>query len=165
MMAAKMKLQNFASRVTGMKQSWRRPASRFILPSFKLCFSAVCALLAVYFLLPSVLHAQGCAMCYTSASAAQSAAKQALANGTLILLVPPLVFFALITVVLYKYRNKYRDEFLVGNSESAIVQNSEFEIRNPPAGTSQEESRIAADLRYLEDDHALLATGKPNQRS
>jgi len=48
-------------------------------------------------------------MCYTSASAARNTAKQALANGTLILLVPPMVFFALITVVLYRYRNKFRE--------------------------------------------------------
>jgi hypothetical protein len=60
-------------------------------------------------LLPTVLHAQGCAMCYTSASAARSTAKQALASGTLILLAPPIVFFALIIVVVYKHRDKFRE--------------------------------------------------------
>jgi heme/copper-type cytochrome/quinol oxidase subunit 2 len=58
---------------------------------------------------PVVAHAQGCAMCYTSASAARAGAKEALANGVLILLAPPMVFFALITVVVYRYRNKFRD--------------------------------------------------------
>jgi len=48
-------------------------------------------------------------MCYTSASAAKAGAKEALANGTLILLIPPMVFFALITVVVYKFRNKFRE--------------------------------------------------------
>jgi hypothetical protein len=48
-------------------------------------------------------------MCYTSASAARSGAKEALANGVLILLVPPMVFFALITVVVYMYRNRFRE--------------------------------------------------------
>jgi hypothetical protein len=48
-------------------------------------------------------------MCYNSASAAKAGAKEALANGVLILLVPPMVFFALITVVVYKYRNKFRE--------------------------------------------------------
>lgn len=48
-------------------------------------------------------------MCYTSASAAREGAKNALANGTLILLAPPMLFFALIIVVLYRYRNKFRD--------------------------------------------------------
>jgi hypothetical protein len=62
-----------------------------------------------FFLLPAVLNAQGCAMCYTSASAARSGAKEALANGVLILLIPPMVFFALFTVVIYIYRNKFRE--------------------------------------------------------
>ena len=48
-------------------------------------------------------------MCYTSASAARAGAKEALANGVLILLVPPMVFFAIIAVVVYIYRNKFRD--------------------------------------------------------
>jgi hypothetical protein len=48
-------------------------------------------------------------MCYTSASAARSGAKEALANGVLILLVPPMVFFALIAVVVYRHRNKFRE--------------------------------------------------------
>jgi heme/copper-type cytochrome/quinol oxidase subunit 2 len=48
-------------------------------------------------------------MCYTSASAAKSAAKQALFNGTLILLVPPVLIFAIIIVVIFRYRNKFRD--------------------------------------------------------
>jgi hypothetical protein len=67
------------------------------------------AAIALLALVPSVAHAQGCAMCYTSASAAKSTAKAALANGVLILLVPPMVFFALITVVVYMYRNKFRE--------------------------------------------------------
>ena len=48
-------------------------------------------------------------MCYNSASAAKTGAKEALANGTLILLVPPMVIFAIIAVVIYKYRNRFRD--------------------------------------------------------
>ena len=64
-------------------------------------------------LLPTALHAQGCAMCYTSASAARSTAKAALADGTLILLLPPMVFFVLIAVVIYRYRNRFREESVV----------------------------------------------------
>jgi hypothetical protein len=77
--------------------------------SFKLLRTAFCLLLTAYCLLPTVLNAQGCAMCYNSASAAHAGAKEALANGVLILLVPPMVFFALITVVVYIYRNKFRE--------------------------------------------------------
>jgi len=79
------------------------PAAHCLLPT------AFCFLLSVFLLLPSVLHAQGCAMCYTSASAARAGAKEALANGVLILLLPPMVFFALISVVVYRYRNKFRE--------------------------------------------------------
>jgi hypothetical protein len=77
--------------------------------AFALCF------------LPAPLHAQGCAMCYTSASAARSTAKEALANGTLILLIPPMVFFALITVVVYRYRNRYREAYRVNCEELPIA--------------------------------------------
>jgi hypothetical protein len=55
-------------------------------------------------------------MCYNSASAAKAGAKEALANGVLILLVPPMVFFALITVVVYMYRNKFRETSVVRRS-------------------------------------------------
>jgi hypothetical protein len=58
-------------------------------------------------------------MCYTSASAARSTAKTALADGTLILLVPPLVFFALIGVVLYRYRNRFRE--ISEQSEGPVI--------------------------------------------
>jgi hypothetical protein len=39
-------------------------------------------------------NAQGCAMCYTSAAAAKKAGMQALQNGILILLFPPLLMLA-----------------------------------------------------------------------
>lgn len=75
--------------------------------------TAFCFLLSAYWLAPSVVYGQGCAMCYTSASAAQEGAKQALAKSTLILLAPPMLFFVLIGVVLYLYRNKFRDVYVV----------------------------------------------------
>jgi hypothetical protein len=52
-------------------------------------------------------YAQGCAMCYTSASAARAGAIQALRSGILILLVPPLAMFAGIFVVIYRSRNRF----------------------------------------------------------
>lgn len=91
-------------------------------------------------LLPTALHAQGCAMCYTSASAARSTAKEALANGTLILLIPPMVFFALITVVVYRYRNRYRETSVGSCGELSIadfrlpieeIENRQSAIVNP----------------------------------
>jgi hypothetical protein len=94
-----------AKRVSVPRKSALRP-----LPSaFRLLHSAHFLLLSAYCLLPGVLHAQGCAMCYTSASAAKSAAKEALFNGTLILLAPPVLIIAIIIVVIFRYRNKFRD--------------------------------------------------------
>src|SRR5208282_2687891 len=72
-------------------------------------------------LLPTVLSAQGCAMCYNSASAAKAGAKEALANGVLILLLPPMVFFALITVVVYRHRNRFRETPVVPDGELPIA--------------------------------------------
>jgi len=45
---------------------------------------------------PSDAAAQGCAMCYTSASAAKKAGMEALQNGVFILFFPPLLIFAAI---------------------------------------------------------------------
>jgi hypothetical protein len=88
-----------------------RKAQRSMLWRFTFLPFALCVLTFALFvpLLPTILNAQGCAMCYNSASAAKAGAKEALANGVLILLVPPMVFFGLISVVVYKYRNKFRD--------------------------------------------------------
>lgn len=99
-------------------------------------------------------------MCYTSASAAQSTAKQALANGTLILLVPPMVFFALITVVLYLYRNKYRETSLVtGPSPLAEGRWTDDPIQH--TGNSRNEGmEFAAELEYLEEETVVLAKDK-----
>jgi len=89
--------------------SFESRISNFVSRALRMLPAAFCLLLTAYCLLPTVLDAQGCAMCYTSASAARSTAKQALASGTLILLAPPIVFFALIIVVVYKHRDKFRE--------------------------------------------------------
>jgi hypothetical protein len=51
---------------------------------------------AAAFALPVAAQAQGCAMCYTSASAAKKAGMEALQNGVFILFFPPLLIFAAI---------------------------------------------------------------------
>ena len=56
---------------------------------------------------PTAAAAQGCVMCYQSASAAKQAGIQALANGVLILLIPPLVMAA--AIVWRTYRASQRD--------------------------------------------------------
>jgi hypothetical protein len=85
-------------------------AHRLLPTAFRLLPSAFCLLLSAFCLLPTALHAQGCALCYNSASAANAGAREALARGILILFVPPMLFFAAIGVVLYKYRDKFRQQ-------------------------------------------------------
>lgn len=56
-----------------------------------------------------VARAQGCAICYNSASALGSRGIHALNQGILILLIPPLLFFIGIFVFFYRRRNVFRD--------------------------------------------------------
>ncbi len=55
----------------------------------------------------TLAYAQGCAMCYTSASAARAGAIQALRSGILILLVPALMMFGGIFIVIYRSRDRF----------------------------------------------------------
>jgi hypothetical protein len=48
------------------------------------------------------LHAQGCALCYTSASAIGAAAERSLDVGILTLLTPALTLFAAVFYLLYR---------------------------------------------------------------
>jgi hypothetical protein len=64
-----------------------RPVGRWLLRS---------AAAAASMVIPSIVRAQGCAMCYTSAAAAKKAGMEALQNGVFILLFPPLLIFAAI---------------------------------------------------------------------
>jgi len=97
--------------VSGRSAEPSSPSRLWPLRSSSVLTFAFCVLTFAFAfcLLPTVLSAQGCAMCYNSASAAKAGAKEALANGVLILLVPPMVFFALITVVVYRHRNRFRE--------------------------------------------------------
>ena len=54
----------------------------------------------------ALVYAQGCAMCYTSASAAKAGAVHALRTGILILLLPVLAMCSGISVVIYRSRNR-----------------------------------------------------------
>ena len=67
------------------------------------------ALAAAMFAASSAAYAQGCAMCYTSASAAKAAAIQALRSGILILLIPALLVFAAIFVIVFRRRNQFHE--------------------------------------------------------
>ena len=78
-----------------MKTRLRFRPSTLRLPWRRRIISGVAAsMIGVW--LPAIARAQGCAMCYTSASAAKKVGMEALQNGVLVLLFPPLVMFAAI---------------------------------------------------------------------
>jgi hypothetical protein len=62
------------------------------------------------FLSPHGLAAQSCAMCYTTAGAAGRAAIQALKQGIVILMIPPVVLFTAIFVIAFRRRNQFNED-------------------------------------------------------
>jgi hypothetical protein len=127
---------------------WCRKASSVL--TFAFC---VLTFAFAFCLMPTVLSAQGCAMCYNSASAAKAGAKEALANGVLILLVPPMVFFALITVVVYRYRNKFRELSVVSGPLSVARRPDDREYWR-----SDEPGAEAPGLDYWSPDHPIIGS-------
>ena len=111
----KMEIGN--SRHDGVKPSFRFPVSnfQFRVSSFQFPVSSFVSRaakrLACLGVIMIALHyapaarAQGCAMCYTSASAAKQAALEALQNGIIILLAPPLLMFVGIFWLAFRRRN------------------------------------------------------------
>jgi len=69
----------------------------------------------------SLIYAQGCAMCYTSASAAKAGALHALRSGILILLLPVLAMCSGISVVIYRSRDRF-----LGAAEWPLEQDREL---------------------------------------
>jgi len=105
-------------------------------------------------------------MCYTSASAAREGAKEALANGTLILLIPPMLFFAAIIVVVYKYRNKFREvSFVRGplSFDPAMGRWSEDHVEAPGSGFWLPDQPNITPLDELPrtKEHEFATVGRP----
>ncbi|MFZ0878428.1 MAG: hypothetical protein WCA98_15515 [Candidatus Acidiferrales bacterium] len=75
---------------------------------------------ATFAVAPSA-SAQGCAMCYQTASAAAPQAREALRNGILILLFPPLGMFVGIFSFLYRRRNLSRTSELSGTRFASMI--------------------------------------------
>ena len=69
--------------------------------------------MAVLFLLaiPVPLLAQSCALCYTQAAGSGSRMIHALKSGILILMIPPMCICIGLTVMAYKKRNQFNDDF------------------------------------------------------
>lgn len=68
-----------------------------------ICMISVCAI-------PVSVFAQSCALCYTQAASTSARFIDALRNGILILIVPPLLMSIAITCYAYRKRNQYRGE-------------------------------------------------------
>jgi hypothetical protein len=58
--------------------------------------------------LPLSAFSQNCALCYTQAASAGARMIQALRSGILVLIVPPTLMWAVVTVILYRKRNQFR---------------------------------------------------------
>jgi hypothetical protein len=58
-------------------------------------------------LMPSVLFAQNCALCYTQAASAGQRVIQALRSGILMLIAPPMLICIAIAVMAYRKRNHF----------------------------------------------------------
>jgi len=151
------------------RSSFKLQRSSFILHTsyFRHLTFAFCVLTFAFAfcLLPTVLSAQGCAMCYNSASAAKAGAKEALANGVLILLVPPMVFFALITVVVYMYRNKFRETSTVPGPLSFVP--STWSVDQEPGFRITQEPglRLTGQSTLLDEDDGQVTRDEGQRTS
>lgn len=62
-------------------------------------------------LAPALTFAQNCALCYTQAAGSGSRMIHALKSGILILVIPPMCICIGITVMAWKKRNQFNDDF------------------------------------------------------
>jgi hypothetical protein len=119
--------------------------------------------IAVLLCSSSLIYAQGCAMCYTSAAAAKAGAMHALRSGILILLLPVLAMCSGISVIIYRSRDRF-----LGAAEWSPEHDSELramvtylkDIENPDP---QERSPLPVGGNKLPKDNGPRATdnGRP----
>jgi hypothetical protein len=67
--------------------------------------------LATSLLLPVFSLAQNCALCYTQAAGSGSRMIHALKSGILILMIPPMGICIGLTVMAYRKRNQFNEDF------------------------------------------------------
>ena len=60
---------------------------------------------------PALASAQGCAMCYNNAAAANPAAIHALRSGILVLMIPPVLIFTGVCLFALRNRNRFNDGY------------------------------------------------------
>lgn len=88
--------------------------------------SAIALAFAVALLSVHPAFAQGCALCYSDASATGPRGQAALRHGILILAIPPMLIFATIFIVLYRRRNSHPAALLSTPNENSARSVSEI---------------------------------------
>lgn len=73
-------------------------------------------------LAPALASAQNCALCYTQAAGSGSRMIHALKSGILILVIPPMVICIGLTVMAYKKRNQFNEDFETQTFETQNVE-------------------------------------------
>ena len=66
--------------------------------------------LSASLLVPTMVFAQNCALCYTQAAGSGSRMIHALKSGIFVLVVPPMLICVGITWMAYKKRNQFNDD-------------------------------------------------------
>ena len=69
------------------------------------------AALSASLLFPILSFAQNCALCYTQAAGSGSRMIQALKSGILILMIPPMCICIGLTMMAYRKRNQFNEDF------------------------------------------------------
>lgn len=73
-------------------------------------FAARAGALAGALLIPAMLRAQNCALCYTQAAGSGQRFIQALRSGILILMLPPMAISLGIAYMAYRKRNQFNED-------------------------------------------------------
>src|SRR6201984_3952252 len=107
------------------------------------CMRSAAAVVAAA-LSPSVLFAQGCAMCYQTAAGSGAQFIQALRHGILIMFFPPILIMGAIFYAAYRKRNQFN------SAEGAAPGETAFEQESAPDWTLADE----AELRRLVDNES-----------
>ena len=88
---------------------------------------------------PTVAWAQSCPLCYRAAAASKAGALQALRSGVLILMIPPVLIFGVVTLMAVRGRDRFNDAEAA--SGELPVDESLEAMMHRDAGQQQEEDR------------------------
>ncbi len=86
----------------------------------------------------TVAWAQSCPLCYRAAAASKAGALQALRSGVLILMIPPVLIFGVVTMMAVRGRDRFNDQD-VAPGELPVDETALETMIHPEAG--QEEDR------------------------